>query len=88
MGDDTEPMKPIKPVEPRRPEDDDIVTRDNHMPVPGNSGAYGDDGLPGFPLTALLFACAEHAEELVVDYYDPLSPPRCSRGDLMVRKVR
>ncbi|MEV6168584.1 hypothetical protein AB0L99_10225 [Streptomyces sp. NPDC051954] len=43
-------------------------------------------GLPGWSLTALIFECPEHGEEKAVDYYDPAEPPRCTRGDLMVRK--
>ena len=50
--------------------------------------AYTDDGLPGVPLSVLVFACAEHDEETIVDYYDPDDPPRCSHGDLMTRKAR
>jgi hypothetical protein len=44
--------------------------------------------LPGSPLSALSFGCAEHDEEIAVDYYDPVDPPRCSHGDLMKRKRR
>jgi hypothetical protein len=58
------------------------------QPLPADRDVYWDDGLPGQPLTALLFWCPQHAEEKVVDYYDPDDPPRCSRGDLMVRKAR
>jgi hypothetical protein len=89
MGDATEPREPARPDGPRRPEDDGVIPLDEHML--GDRAAPGstvDDGLPGHPLTVLLFTCAEHGEEQVVDYYDPESPPRCSRGDLMVRKAR
>ena len=50
--------------------------------------AYLDDGLAGVPLSVLVFACAEHGEETVIEYYDPDDPPRCSHGDLMTRKAR
>jgi hypothetical protein len=50
--------------------------------------AYMDDGLAGVPLSMLVFACAEHDEEMVVEYYDPDDPPRCSHGDPMKRKAR
>lgn len=50
--------------------------------------AYTDDGLPGVPLSILVFACAEHGEERVIEYYDPDDPPRCSHGDLMTRMAR
>jgi hypothetical protein len=49
--------------------------------------AWASSNLPGQPLTTLLFRCDEHGEEQVVDYYDPLSPPRCSHGDRMVRSA-
>jgi hypothetical protein len=55
---------------------------------PADRDADWDDGPPGQPLTVLVFGCDEHHEEKVVDYYDPDDPPRCSRGDLMIRKRR
>jgi hypothetical protein len=61
---------------------------DRQPPWPGNREAYLDDGLPGQPLSTLLFGCAEHDEESVIEYYDPDDPPRCSHGDLMNRKAR
>ena len=50
--------------------------------------AYLDDALPGQPLSLLLFVCDAHQEQKAVEYYDPEDPPRCSHGDLMVRKAR
>jgi hypothetical protein len=50
--------------------------------------AFLDDTLPGQPLSVLLFVCAAHEEEKAVEFYDPDDPPRCSHGDLMVRKPR
>jgi hypothetical protein len=63
-------------------------TKPPSEPPPVDRDVYLDDGLPGQPLTSLLFCCWEHGEETVVDYYDPDDPPRCTRGDLMVRKAR
>jgi hypothetical protein len=61
-----------------RPQSPESVDRD----------VYWDDGLPGQPLSSLLFVCAQHGEQMAVEYYDPDDPPRCSKGDLMVRKAR
>lgn len=41
---------------------------------------------PG-PLTSLIFTCVKHSEETYVEYYEPTNPPRCSRGDLMTRRI-
>jgi hypothetical protein len=49
--------------------------------------AYQDDDLPGRPLSTLVFTCAAHHEDKIIQYYDPDDPPRCSHGDLMVRKT-
>lgn len=57
-------------------------------PLPVDRDAYWDDGLPGQPLTVLLFSCPQHGEEKVVEYYDPDDPPRCTHDDLMIRKAR
>ncbi|GAA1719232.1 hypothetical protein GCM10009745_80250 [Kribbella yunnanensis] len=60
---------------------------DEQTPAPDRD-AWDPSGLPGQALTTLLFHCGQHAEEQVVDYYDPESPPRCTHGDLMTRKAR
>jgi hypothetical protein len=49
--------------------------------------AYEDDDLPGRPLSTLVFTCADHQEDKIIQYYDPGDPPRCSHGDFMVRKA-
>jgi hypothetical protein len=56
-------------------------------PQPADRDVYWDESLPGQSLTVLLFSCPTHGEEKVVEYYDPDDPPRCARGDLMVRKA-
>jgi hypothetical protein len=56
-------------------------------PLPADRAAYEDDDLPGRPLSTLMFTCADHQEDKIVQYYDPDDPPRCSHGDLMVRKA-
>lgn len=50
--------------------------------------AFLDDALPGQPLSMLVFVCDAHREKKAIEYYDPADPPRCSQGDLMVRKPR
>ncbi|MFE7169653.1 hypothetical protein [Streptomyces sp. NPDC057616] len=55
--------------------------------VAADRDAWAPAGLPGQPLTTLVFRCDAHGEEQVVDYYDPLAPPRCSHGDPMVRSA-
>lgn len=55
--------------------------------VAADRDAWASSALPGQPLTTLLFRCDEHGEEQAVDYFDPLSPPRCSHGDRMVRSA-
>jgi hypothetical protein len=75
MGDVREPMK-----------ERDAETPDESAPA--DRDAYLDDGLSGPPLTVMLFSCTEHGEEKLIQYYDSDHPPRCTRGDLMVRKAR
>ncbi|MET8243740.1 hypothetical protein ABZV31_04460 [Streptomyces sp. NPDC005202] len=67
---------------------DEEDVRPDNWHVPADRNVYTDEGLPGQPLTVLLFVCTEHGEEKTVDYYDPADPPRCNQGDLMVRMPR
>ncbi|MCI0526535.1 MAG: hypothetical protein L0Y56_03660 [Nitrospira sp.] len=39
--------------------------------------------MEGAPLTNLLYECPEDQERQIVEYYDPKSPPRCSKGHSM-----
>ncbi|CAM3724784.1 hypothetical protein KIPE111705_21780 [Kibdelosporangium persicum] len=48
------------------------------------SGHIG--GLAGSPVSQLVFECATHQESMSIPYYDPENRPRCSHGDLMVRR--
>ncbi|MEV1076785.1 hypothetical protein AB0I98_00750 [Streptomyces sp. NPDC050211] len=66
--------------------DEEITTQDCHVVDREVYGTPPGSGLPGWSMTVLLFECAEHGEEKAVDYYDPDEPPRCTQGDLMVRK--
>jgi hypothetical protein len=58
------------------------------LPEQVDRGAFLDDALPGQPLSMLVFVCDAHQERKAIEYYDPADPPRCSQGDLMVRKPR
>ncbi|MEV0990684.1 hypothetical protein [Streptomyces sp. NPDC049949] len=67
------------------PEESQVAIGD--APPPDRDSAM-PSGLPGHPLTSLLFSCVAHGEDKAVEYYDPQDPPVCSHGDLMVRKAR
>ncbi|MFI6565556.1 hypothetical protein [Streptomyces sp. NPDC050534] len=78
---DTSPDGPPEDIASKDVTAEDIAPED----VAADRDAWASSALPGQPLTTLLFRCDEHGEEQVVDYFDPLSPPRCSHGDRMVR---
>ncbi|MER7952819.1 hypothetical protein ABTY59_36080 [Streptomyces sp. NPDC096079] len=67
------------------PEGSEIASGDG---LPPDRDSAMPSGLPGHPLTSLLFSCVAHGEDKAIEYYDPQDPPVCSHGDLMVRKAR
>jgi len=69
-----------------KPVDDPVSETTPEQVQPVDRHAYWDDGLPGQPLSRLLFACATHGEEKLIEYYNPDDPPRCTHGDLMIRQ--
>ena len=68
-----------------------FVSQESFDAVAGRPGGRTMRGvdlgtLAGAPVSRLIFRCETHQEEVLISYYDPSAPPKCSHGDLMSRR--